>query len=57
MVAAVTDIDTPTGTKLMGLGVSTYDDSPEQDGSLANPNVFVCDTMSVPNNAVVDSHS
>ena len=43
MVAAVTDIDTPTGTKLLGLGVSAYDDSPEQDESLANPNVFICD--------------
>ena len=43
MVAAVTDIDTPTGTNLLGLGVSAYDDSPEQDESLANPNVFVCD--------------
>ena len=43
MVAAVTAIDTPTGTGLLGLGVSAYDDSPEQDKSLANPNVFVCD--------------
>ena len=34
MVAAVTAIDTPTGTKLLGLGVSAYDDSPEQDESL-----------------------
>ena len=43
MVAAVTAIDTPTGTKLLGLGVSAYGDSPEQDKSLASPNVFVCD--------------
>ena len=43
MVAAVTSIDTRTDTKLMGLEVSAYDDSPEQDKSLANPNVFVCD--------------
>ena len=43
MVAAVTDIDTPTGTMLLGLGVSAYDDGPEQDKSLANPNLFVCD--------------
>ena len=43
MVAAVTDFDTTTGTKLLGLLVSAYDDSPEQDESLANPNVFVCD--------------
>ena len=43
MVAAVTAIDIPTGTKLLGLGVTAYDDSPEQDESLANTNVFVCD--------------
>ena len=43
MVTDVTAIDTPTGTKLLGLRVSAYDDSPEQDESLANPNVFVCD--------------
>ena len=43
MVAAVTAIDTPTGSKLLGLCVSAYDDSPEQDESLANLNVFVCD--------------
>ena len=43
MVAAVTAIDTPTGTKLLGLGVSAYNDSPEQDEYLANPNVFICD--------------
>ena len=43
MVAAVTAIDIPTGTKLLSLGVSAYNDSPEQDEYLANPNVFVCD--------------
>ena len=43
MVAAVTDIDTPTGTNLLGLGVNAYNDCPEQDESLANPNVFFCD--------------
>ena len=43
MVASVTDIDTPTGTDHLGLGVSAYDDIPEKDESLANPNVFVCD--------------
>ena len=43
MVASVTSIYTPTGTKLLGIGVSDYDDSPEQDESLANINVFVCD--------------
>ena len=43
MVTAVTAIDTPTGTKLLGLGVSDYDDSPEQNGYLANTNLFVCD--------------
>ena len=43
MVAAVTAIDTPMGTKILGLGVSAYDDSPEQDKYLANPNMFVCD--------------
>ena len=43
MVAAVTAIDTPTGTKVLGLGVSAYNDSPDQDESLANPNVFFCD--------------
>ena len=43
MVATVTSIDTPTSTKLLGLRVSAYDDSPEQDESLSNPNVFVCD--------------
>ena len=43
MVASMTSIDTPTGTKLLGIRVSDYDDSPEQDESLANPNVFVCD--------------
>ena len=48
MVAAVTAIDTPMGTTLLGLGVSAYNDSPEQDKSLANPNVFVCD---------IDEHS
>ena len=42
MVAAVTDIDTSTGTKLLGLEVSSYDDSPDQDESSDNPNVFVC---------------
>ena len=42
MVAAVTAIDIPTGTKLLVLGVSAYNDSPEQDEYLANPNVFVC---------------
>ena len=42
MVAAVIDIYTPTGTNLLGLGVSAYNDSPEKDESLANPNVFVC---------------
>ena len=42
MVAAVTAIDTPTGTKVLGLGVSAYNDSPDQDESLANPNMFVC---------------
>ena len=42
MVAAVTAIDTPTGTTLLGLGVSDYSDIPDQDESLANPNVFVC---------------
>ena len=31
MIAAVTAIDTPTGTKLMGLRVISYDDSPDQD--------------------------
>ena len=31
MVAAVTSIDTPTGTKLLGIGVSVYNDSTEQD--------------------------
>ena len=43
MVASVTAIDIPTGTKLLDIGVSAYDDSPEQEKSLANPNVFVCD--------------
>ena len=43
MVATVTDIDTPTGTKLLGIGVSAYDDSSEQDESLANTNVFICE--------------
>ena len=43
MVAAVTAIDTPIGTKLMVIGVSAYDDIPEQDEYLANPNVFVYD--------------
>ena len=43
MVSAVTSIDTPTGTKLLGLGVSDYYDSLEQDESLANPYMFVCD--------------
>ena len=43
MVAAVTSIDTPAGTKLLGLGVSAYHDSPEQDEYSANPNVFICD--------------
>ena len=42
MVAAVTAIDTPTGIKLLGLGVSAYDDIPDQDEYLANPNMFVC---------------
>ena len=42
MVFAVTAIDTPTGTKLLGLGVSAYNDSHEQDEPIANPNVFVC---------------
>ena len=31
MVAAVTAIDTPMSTKLLGIGVSAYDGSPEQD--------------------------
>ena len=44
MVAAVKAIDTPTGTKLLGLGVSAYDDSPDQYESLANLNVFVCNS-------------
>ena len=43
MVAAVTAIDTPAGTRILGLGVRAYDDSPGQDESLGNPNVFVCD--------------
>ena len=42
MVASVTDIDTHTGTKLLGIGVSAYNDIPDQDESLANPNVCVC---------------
>ena len=42
MVTTVTAIDTPPGTKLLGLGLSAYDDSPDQDESLADPNVFVC---------------
>ena len=42
MVAAVTDIETPTVTKLLGLGVSAYNDSPDKYESLANTNVFVC---------------
>ena len=42
MFAAVTAVDTPTGTKLLGLGVSAYNDSPDQDESLANHNVFFC---------------
>ena len=43
MVATMRAIDTPTGTRLLGLGVSAYNNSPEQDESLANPNVFVYD--------------
>ena len=43
MVVAVTYIETQTGNKLLGIRVSDYDDSPEQDESLDNPNVFVCD--------------
>ena len=43
MVASVTSIDTPTGTKILGIGVSDYDDSPDHDEYLATPNVFVCD--------------
>ena len=31
MVAAVTSIDTPTGTKLLSIGVSDYDDIPKQE--------------------------
>ena len=42
MVAAVTAIDTPRSTKLLGTGVSAYDDSPDQDESLANPKLFAC---------------
>ena len=34
MVAAVTAIDTHTGTKLLGLRVSAYDDIYEHDASL-----------------------
>ena len=40
VVAAVTAIATPTGTNLLGIGVSAYDDSPDQDESLVNPNTF-----------------
>ena len=43
IVATLTAIDTPTGTQLLGLVVNAYDDSLEQDESLANLNVFVCD--------------
>ena len=42
MFAAVTSIDTPTGTKILGLGVSGYDDTPDQAEYLANPNFFDC---------------
>ena len=42
MVTAVKDIDAPTGTKLLGIGLSAYGDNPDQDVSSANPNVFVC---------------
>ena len=42
MVANVTAIDTHMGTNLLVLGVIAYDDSPDQDESLANPNVCVC---------------
>ena len=45
MVAAVTAIDTPTGTNVLVLGGSSYDDSLDKDESLANPNVFVCDIV------------
>ena len=42
MVEAMTATDTPTGTKLLDIRVSAYDDSPDQDEFLANPNVFDC---------------
>ena len=40
MVAAVTATDTPSGTHLLGIGVGAYDERPEQDESLLNPNVI-----------------
>ena len=39
MVAAVTATNTPSGTHLLGIGVAAFDERPEQDESLVNPNV------------------
>ena len=41
LVASVTDVDTANRTIMLSACVAVYDDNPEQDESLINPNILL----------------